>query len=813
MSLGLSLTNALSGLKASQQSIAVISQNIANANNPNYSRQISSQEAISVGNQIGSGVKLGEVTRITDQFIARTIITRNSLTERASTIKDYYEETQIYFGQPGQDNSIDSYVQKFFDSLSSLSVTVERSSSKLNAVSSGENLASEISNLARNVETLRFEADREIETSISKINGLLRKIQGLNASITSATSLGQSKTAIQDQMETAMQDLSKEMNIQYFYSGDDTVTIFTANGIPLLENGLYQLQYSKASSIDQFISDLPSNAITVNRVNSFGELETDSFFTLASGGSRSGVVNYLEGGKLKGLLDIRDTLMPNILDQLDMLASTLRDQMNAIHNNGSAYPPLNSFSGTTLIDPTASDYWGGKVMISALSPIGTPATSPYASQTADGIGYEPLILDLANLEDGGLAGKASYQSIIDEINHHFGAPETRVGIGDLHNIELVAKSDVLTAGSGTFDFTFETNNLSADDVTYRVTGITVPDDVAVTVTAPASFPTSDLTSTAGQKAMESGTAFTLDMTGSGAGPYTISVAVEVDDGAGGTYTDTIDYVVTATTEGLYNDRYAASSISGAGDATLENPTTSQSFLRAILVDENGAEVDRDSTTGDYITSGYLKLIGNSNNDYRMAISEMDSTHLGDGVSTGTNFGFSHYLGLNNFFEDNNNQLADSAINFAVRADIIAEPARISTASLQLSSQPSDTTSPPRYTYEISPGDSSSALALSNISVTPIVFESAGGISQISLDFAGYAAEILGFNAAIASQANEDYRQESLILEGFTDKYDAIRGVDVDEELANTIIFQNAYSANARIINVTKELFDALLRAF
>ena len=42
--------------------------------------------------------------------------------------------------------------------------------------------------------------------------------------------------------------------------------------------------------------------------------------------------------------------------------------------------------------------------------------------------------------------------------------------------------------------------------------------------------------------------------------------------------------------------------------------------------------------------------------------------------------------------------------------------------------------------------------------------------------------------------------------------DGVRGVNLDEELANTIIYQNAYSASARVITVANQFFDALIEA-
>lgn len=60
MSLALALNNALTGLNVNQQSISVLSQNIANVNTSGYSRQIVNQSAVVVEG-LGSGVQIDDI--------------------------------------------------------------------------------------------------------------------------------------------------------------------------------------------------------------------------------------------------------------------------------------------------------------------------------------------------------------------------------------------------------------------------------------------------------------------------------------------------------------------------------------------------------------------------------------------------------------------------------------------------------------------------------------------------------------------------------------------------------------------------------
>jgi flagellar hook-associated protein 1 FlgK len=54
------------------------------------------------------------------------------------------------------------------------------------------------------------------------------------------------------------------------------------------------------------------------------------------------------------------------------------------------------------------------------------------------------------------------------------------------------------------------------------------------------------------------------------------------------------------------------------------------------------------------------------------------------------------------------------------------------------------------------------------------------------------------------------KQQDILGKSYDERLSSVSGVNLDEELANTVLFQNAYSASARIITVVSTLFDTLL---
>jgi len=183
--------------------------------------------------------------------------------------------------------------------------------------------------------------------------------------------------------------------------------------------------------------------------------------------------------------------------------------------------------------------------------------------------------------------------------------------------------------------------------------------------------------------------------------------------------------------------------------------------------------------------------------------------------SGTNRNFSYYFGLNNFFNENGvtdtgDTTAASAINMSMQSRLLQNPNLISLG--QLTQSPPDN-GVPQYTYEHSPSANDVITRLAALGSTGINFTAAGGLGNITSTLNGYAGQILSVAASKASNADSTFNSVNTIMTGLNQQLTASSGVDLDKELANTIIIQNAYSASARVITVANSLFNTLISAF
>ena len=957
MSLDLALNNALSGLSVNQESLAVLSNNIANANTDGYARRVVNQVSITLGG-VGAGARVESVTRQIDQFLVASVREQGTSLSEATIVDEFHTRIQTLFGQPSTGGSLSAAVDNFFSSLTSLSVNPELSSLRLNTVNDATNLISKLGGLAQSLEELRFEADRDINSTLGFINQQLRELNELNPAIRTAQNSGIPDAPLVERREILLQNLAENIDLSLFITGSGEVSITTGTGISLLEDDLKQLIYTPAASANTFIDDVPLDSIKIQTFRQNGEkIGQDEI--IVSAGVESDITKQVEGGKLNGLLRLRDEIIPNLLGQLDNLATALADQVNAIHNDGAGFPPPTTLTGTTTVIPGEEHLFSGSVRIGLVNPDGTPVSSAYSDDPL----LRPFTLDLSSLDNGQGNGRPDIQTIVDEINDYFGPPPQTLTLGPLADIRIASRTNTIGPQAGfptdsIFTFDFELDNAFSNDIDFEVLDVQVLNAGATGLvgTLPGTY------TLEGGERTRTGAAnsITVDFNGvATAGPYTIRSTVRAIDANGVSFLTTVDYEVSDNITNAFNDRTSATSVF-SGDGETITPNTSQRYATAEFVDSNG----NPAASGG---AGFLQITTNTNGrDYRIAIDELDSLELGQPENSvavpASNRGFSHFFGLNNFFVETEtpsisngavNTVDGAAVNLAVRSDILSDPNRISLGELTQSTitqtiekqvtvgtvqavgtiqfaantavgdtldingsiftfvagvpvldseiqvggtlpqtliniatelnanntftqgnaalatysfngvdsitatydspglegnafslatnlgasaqnatinggTPSQTasdvlqggvdgiatlTSNELYTYELSVGGNQVITRLSELGLTNVAFSASGGLPASAFSFSRYGAEIIGFTSTLAVNASAIREQALALQEGFTSRLEAGSGVNVDEELANTILFQNAYQASAQVIRVTGELFDVLFQSF
>ena len=77
--------------------------------------------------------------------------------------------------------------------------------------------------------------------------------------------------------------------------------------------------------------------------------------------------------------------------------------------------------------------------------------------------------------------------------------------------------------------------------------------------------------------------------------------------------------------------------------------------------------------------------------------------------------------------------------------------------------------------------------------------------------ADFVRQTISFQGANAENAHRLKEGQDVVLTALQTRYNESAGVNVDTEMANLLVLQTAYGANARVLSAVKEMLDALMR--
>ena len=212
--------------------------------------------------------------------------------------------------------------------------------------------------------------------------------------------------------------------------------------------------------------------------------------------------------------------------------------------------------------------------------------------------------------------------------------------------------------------------------------------------------------------------------------------------------------------------------------------------------------------------------GNTLDDIKTAING-NGTLTGAGISasvvtdgSGFRLRITDAGGDNFFITDSSNLIStlnikvrDTGITgtIAVNSAIIADPSRLSRGTLSASG------SLTVGNVGVTAGDKSIVQKIANKFNGDISFTATGGLPTAATTFSEFATEILALNATEARSSANLMESRQVLFDILSARVSTISGVNLDEEMAQLIILENAYAAAARVVSVTQKLFDLLVQ--
>lgn len=332
MSLLSALNISKSALAVQQAAISVTSNNIANAGDPNYTRQVAitspgADRPISGLITAGSGVTLDSVQRQIDDALEGRIRSANSDGQAAHTQQDWLGRVESVFNALG-DNDLSSQLSTFFNGWSNLANSPQDAGLRQIVVQNGQAVANTLQSLRTQLGSVQKDADTQLSTLTNNANELLTKVADLNKQISTIEGSGSQANALRDQRDTALGQLSQLMDIK---------TQDTGNGMVNVMSGSEPLVIGSTSRGVQL------------QMNSNGSSLTPVLKTITDNTSLT-----VSSGQIGALMGVRQDVTDTV-GQLDTMAGNLINQLNQVYSSGQGLDGFTQVSATNPVnDATAA---------------------------------------------------------------------------------------------------------------------------------------------------------------------------------------------------------------------------------------------------------------------------------------------------------------------------------------------------------------------------------------------------------------------------------------------------------------------------
>jgi flagellar hook-associated protein 1 FlgK len=319
-----SLSIAVRSLLAQEGALDVTANNIANVNTPGYSRQIpilTEAPPLDTGQiSIGNGVEFDGVQSVRDNILDLRIDQETQQQNQLQSYVNSMNQVQSLFSETSG-VGLSSAINQFFSSFQELAENPTDIPTRQEVISAGQDLAAAFQQAGSAMNSIEQGTDQEVGQVVSEINSDTTQLASLNQQITNVLGNGEQVGMLQDQQYTVLNNLSQLVDVAVTYANNGSLTITTANGVPLVAGG-QSFALSTAANPNTGYQDIFSQGTDV----------TSSF----------------TGGQLAGLLEARDQAIPSAMSSLDNLAAGI---INAVNTQSQKGYDLNGVQGGNFFQP------------------------------------------------------------------------------------------------------------------------------------------------------------------------------------------------------------------------------------------------------------------------------------------------------------------------------------------------------------------------------------------------------------------------------------------------------------------------------
>lgn len=327
MSLSSALSIAISGLRANQASMSIISSNVANAKTPGYVSQNLIQDEI-ISGTTGAGVRVIGVGRQLDTYVQSQLRTENAGGAYADQISNVLGQLQSVYGTPGDAGTLETTYSNFTSSLQALSASSGSQSAQSAALAAAQALAQQLNSTTTGIQTLRSNAEQDLSLSVAQANTAMTQIAQINSRLQGMDPQDPAAATLMDQRDSAVDQLSKLMDIRAVTDNTNQTSVYTTSGIQLVGNQASTLSFNGQTTLNansQWNADPTKSSVGTLSIKLPNGANIDMIATQS-----------INSGQIAADLQLRDKTLVQAQAQVDQLAATLSTALSDKTTAGAA---------------------------------------------------------------------------------------------------------------------------------------------------------------------------------------------------------------------------------------------------------------------------------------------------------------------------------------------------------------------------------------------------------------------------------------------------------------------------------------------
>ncbi|MEG8099264.1 flagellar hook-associated protein FlgK [Candidatus Liberibacter brunswickensis] len=297
MSLSAVFNKAQNIFSNASKQFATIVGNIESSDNKNY---VCRDAMTSINPE---GVKV-VIQRSENKNMFDKLLDAHSSVAGQQRILESFEALKGIMGADNQYNNSPTYhISKLRDSLSSYSKNLPKNIWGKQVIDDSELVVHNLNHSAKEIQKIRADADKEIDLEISNLKVLLSEFKFINDNIKLKTAVNNDANDFLDKRDALLQKISEIIGISTIVRNKNDMVIYTSDGATLFETVPRDINFEK---MDVYTATSKSNPVFVDGVVISPDKES-----------------FAQQGKIKSLLQIRDSVVPMFQNQLDEMARSL----------------------------------------------------------------------------------------------------------------------------------------------------------------------------------------------------------------------------------------------------------------------------------------------------------------------------------------------------------------------------------------------------------------------------------------------------------------------------------------------------------